>query len=521
MRRLTPMVGRVTGRNSSSYAAGLFNFKIAPKEMFPYPCHKVDGDEAESLQSLIRDVQKNSSIFTNLYGVRIGAEYGGMGVGYTAHALCYEEIGSKCGRDMLSLLRHSGVCTYLLSTVGDKHLKGKYLTAMSDGSIRMEWAVEEGFSSDLSMSLTKATPSDGKYLLTGRKICLDAASATHFLISAKTLTQVTTEEGVTTSERLSLFICAKDTPGLRVEKNVITLGDAPSTETVGAIGEGFKNVMITLFTGQYLYAAALLGVMKRVQQTLNDISAVNESVQELAASLACSVYAMEASIYALTAVMDIPAEDSLLECGLIGAFVQSTTARWLREIEVLIPSNGQLGDCISCARDIMGSTEHADFLYSAAVCCGVEDYGLFFQNASTLQMMQARLLRSLGVYDRVPVKNVRNASLIDAAVVKFGNAVEATFVRHGSHVQFQQLLLNRLGEAAALLYAASAVASRASMCLTKDLPSAALEEGLASCFIVSAVGKINALCDETCNTGKRADDIFKRVALDLCESVLQ
>ncbi|CBH13148.1 acyl-CoA dehydrogenase, mitochondrial precursor,putative [Trypanosoma brucei gambiense DAL972] len=519
MRRFISVSKHMPGRHSS-YAAGLFNFKIVPDEMFPYPCRKVDGDEAENLQLLLEDVRKNGSTLTNLYGARISTEYGGMDLGHTAHALIYEEVGAKCNADMLSLIGHSGMCTYLLSAVGDKSLKGEYLTAMSDGSVVMGWAVEESNGSDFSMTSTKASLRDDKYVLTGEKHCFNAAKATHFLVLGKTFTQIVAEEGATTVERLSFFICAKDAPGVKVVGNSVTMENTPARCAVGVVGEGFKNAMITLFTEQYLYTASLLGIMKRILQILGESNA-GEGAGGLIGSFACFVYAMESTIYALAAIADTPVEDSLLECTLTAAFTQSTVTKLLKDLEISIPPSVQLEECISCARSILNQTEQDHFLYAAAVCCGIEDYGLFFQNASTLQVMQARLLRSLGVRDRIPIKNVRNASLIDEVVVTFGNAVETTFVRSGSHVQYQQLLLDRLGEAASLIYAASAVASRASLCVAKGLPSLELEESLAACFVSSAVSRSRVLCEEVCNVGKTADDILRRIALDICEDALQ
>lgn len=66
--------------------------------------------------------------------------------------------------------------------------------------------------------------------------------------------------------------------------------------------------------------------------------------------------------------------------------------------------------------------QSTDLLKAEAVCCGVEDYGLFFQRTSTVQVMQLRTARSLGMIDHIPVSNI-DCSLIDKAIVHFGNAV--------------------------------------------------------------------------------------------------
>ncbi|EAN95100.1 putative acyl-CoA dehydrogenase, mitochondrial precursor [Trypanosoma cruzi] len=522
MRRFSKAFERTQYFRKVSYLGGLFNFKIIPGEMFPYPCRKMDGDEAENLESVLESVRSNKNILGNLYGAQIATEYGGLGLGHTAHALIYEELGNNCIDKSFSTMRHSGVCTHVLASTGTKDLKGKYLTAMSDGTIKMGWAIEEdGFGSDLSMNNTRAVMNDnGSYVLTGQKRCVDAASATHFLVLAKTVIQRNSEEGATVANRSSLFICANDAKGLRIEGDSIVLENTPVSDVVGVMGEGFKDAMIALFTDEYLYAVSLLGIMKRLVEELQGVNA-EEGITEILPYFVCAIYAMESTLYALTANMDIPAEDSLLECTLVSAFVQATTAQLLRMLELLKSPNTTIDNYFRYATTFIDLMESRDFLYSTAVCCGVEEYGLFFQKASTLQMMQARALRFVGVRDRVPIKNIPESSLIDEAVVNFGDAVEATFVKSGSQVPYQQLLLNRLGEAASMLYAASAVASRASMCVTKGLPSAKVEGKLATAFIRFSVERARILSEECCNVGKTADDVYKRIALEVCDDALQ
>ncbi|RNF16391.1 putative acyl-CoA dehydrogenase, mitochondrial precursor [Trypanosoma conorhini] len=522
MRRFGRPLERIQCFRSVSYIGGLFNFKIVPTEMFPYPRRRVDGEEAENLQSVLESIRTNNNILGNLYGARIATEYGGLGLGHTAHALVCEELGNNCLDKLLATIRHSGVCTQLLASTGANDIKGKYLTSMSDGTIRMGWAIEEdGFGTDLSMNSTQAVMhDDGSYTLTGQKRCDAAASATHFLVLAKTLTQKSSEDGATVATRSSLFICEKEAPGLKIEGDSIVLENTPVADVVGVMGEGFKDAMIALFTEEYLYAVSLLGTMKRLVEELQSTN-TGGGVAEMLPSFACAIYAMESSLYALTANMDVPREDSLLECTLVNAFVQATTAQCLHRLELLKSPNPTIDNYFRHAKKILSLMEPQDFLYATAVCCGVEDYGLFFQQASTLQMMQARAIRFMGVHDRVPIKNIAEASRIDEAVVKFGEAVEATFVKNGSQVPYQQLLLNRLGEAASLLYAASAVASRASMCATKGLPSAKLEGKLATAFIQFSVERALSLSEECCNIGKTADTVYRRIALEVCEAALQ
>lgn len=519
MRRVFAAVPRRCVRQAS-YVAGLFNFRIVPQELFPYPSRKLDGDESETVQTLIEQIRSCDKEL-NLAGARIATEYGGLGLGHTAHALVCEEVGTSGDSKLLQTIQHCGLASYLLSTVGSKEMKGKYLTGMSDGKILMGWATQEDCGNDTSMNTATATVTEdgASYTLSGSKRCEFAASATHYLVLAKTLTQAATKAGPTEVSRNTFFIVEKSAKGLRVDGGAVHFDNTPVADIVGVVGEGFKDRMITLFTEQYVYASTLLGILKRVVQELRDC-VPERWAADTVASCACIMYAMESSLYALTANLDLPTEDSLLEAALVSVFVQNGTNEWLSILSTATPTSDVLERCFANARQLLSMMESSDFLYSAAVCCGVEDYGLVFQRTSTLQMVQQRSMRSLGMRDRVPVREL-DCTAIDAAVVNFGNAVEATFVRNASQVPQQQLILNRLGEAASLLYAASASASRAAMCQSKRMSTAKTEKELAGIFIAMATTRANRLSEETRNIGMTADDSYKRIAVEICDEALR
>lgn len=492
---------------------------MIPGELFPYPSRKLDGDESETVQTLIEQIRSNDKEL-NLAGARIATEYGGLGLGHTAHALVCEEMGTSGDSRLLQSIQHCGLASYLLSTVGSKEVKGKYLTGMSDGKIMMGWATQEECGNDISMNTTRATfTSTGTYAITGAKRCDFAETATHYLVLAKTLTQAATESGPTEVSRNSFFIVEKGAKGITTTSDTVTFDGAPVADIVGIVGEGFKDRMITLFTEQYVYASMLLGILKRVVQELRD-SVPEQWAANTIASCACIMYAMESALYALVANLDLPTEDSLLEAALVSVFVQNGTNEWLSILSTATPTNEVLEKCFANARQLLSMMEASDFLYSSAVCCGIEDYGLIFQRTSTLQMVQLRTMRTLGMKDRVPVREL-DCSAIDSAVVNFGNAVESTFVRDASQVPQQQLIVNRLGEAAALLYAASASASRAAMCENKRFPTAKTEKQLASTFIAMATERANHLSEECCNVGMTADESYKRIAVELCDDALR
>ncbi|CCW64553.1 unnamed protein product [Phytomonas sp. EM1] len=503
-----------------SYAASIFNYKATVDELIPFPSHKLEIDESENIQALIEQI-RNGDKELSIPGARIAVEYGGLGLGHTAHALVCEELGTCGNKKLLATIQHCSMASYLLSTFSSSKLKGKYLTTMSDGIVMMGWAVNEGFGTDFSMNATTATLENGVYWIKGEKICHFGENATHFIVMAKTMTQVVTEDGPKEMLRNSFFVVKKnnDHKCVRVNKNHVTFDNAPAEDVIGAVGEAFRNSMITLFTEEYVYAAALLGTLKRVVQELRAM-VPDRWATTTVASCACSIYAMESALYALTACLDLQTEDSLLEVALVNAFVQITTNEWLTLLSTATPTTETLEECFACARALLEMMESSDFLYSTAVCYGVEDFGLNFQRTTTLQLMQTRLLRTLNLYERLPIKEI-DCTPIDKAIVNFGNAVESAFVRNTTRLPYQQLIINRLGEAAGLIYIATAAASRASMCINKRIKTANTEKQLATAFITSAMERVNILSNECRNTGLTADDSYMRIALELCEDALQ
>lgn len=516
MRRLLLRSLPVPFTRSASYAAGLFHFKVIPEELTPFPAHSFSEDEGENLVTLARKISDGEKVDGLVPGAQIALEYGGLGLGHTAYSLVCEEMGRSGGLErLLAAVQSTTLAAHVISSCGSKELKGKYLTKMSDGTEVVGWAMQEGNGADVSMNTTKATLAEGdsKYILRGRKVCAAAEDATHFLVLAKTKTQILTEKGPEETERSSLFMVDRNAKGVSLDQKMVVLDDVESEEVVGVVGEGFRNQLTTSMTLQYAGAAALLGSLKGICQEVSD-EVPDGWCHDVLASCLCSMYAMESALYAVTGNLDRQTEDILLEACFSAGFIYNTVRECVASLSDVTQISSSHYRTITT---LLSTMEHPDYLNGAAVCSGVEEYGLAFQATSTLQMMQRRTLRMLGVKERLPIREV-DCSKVDAAIIEFGNAVETTFVRNTTSVPFQQLLLNRLGEAAQLLYAASAAASRAAMAAKKGLPTAKVEKKLASAFIDEATTRVKVLCNECQNTGMTADDICKRIALELCDA---
>lgn len=492
-------------------------------------------------------------------------------------------VHPSCLNSVLCTLPSSSLAYFLLSTWGSKELNGKHLTQMSDGSEVLGWAVLEshGAGPDVSMNRTMGrlgqsqcqTPSPEErkeegmtrcvdedvnaFYITGEKLCAFAHTATHFLVLGKTPIQENTPSGPAESLKNTFFLVPKNTPGVEVQTipkvhtntsspssscdgsmSRVVFSNAKAEAVVGNAGEGHRMQLVSTMSEQFAWVAALLGALKSMFQEVEEVEKEIRKRQEKWVGSASSspsllafgmplLYAMEATLYAVTANKDRQAEDILLELCFMTGFVRHHASILLNalmcwsESEVAAPSRKDANVISSSPyatiHALLANLPPLDYLRAIVISSGAEEFGLQFQATSTMSVMQKRILTSVGVREKLPLTQV-DCRPLDAALLRFATAVEQVFLRHTSSLPHQQLLLNRLGEAGELAYSATAAASRAAMAIQKGVSTAKTEKLMAEVFMKDACLRMNALCDLCRNSGKTVDDITKRISLLLCDS---
>lgn len=529
---------------SSSLAAGFFKVKIHPKEMFPFPTRAFTSEEGDNLETIVRNVQEKQSatllrdvVDWGVAGSPIAAEYGGLQLSETAHSVSLEELARHApASSFLSLMQHAAPCSYLIKSFGSSGVRARYLSGMSDATIKMSWAVQEQHAGDdISMNLATATShEDGSHTISGTKLVAFASDATHFLVLARAPTQTAGPDGPIMVEKATFFVVERASKGVTVEasthasnRSVVTFEGALALDVVGAVGDGHVQYMVTLHSTHHLVSAALVGVLKRMLSIATSLAkeakdASTSPLPALVAAAAVEVYGLESALYALTANLDVPVSDSLIEATICAALVSRTAqtvgARLVSAVQYATPSESTaMTLAANDLAEVLSLTENSEFLFSVAACCGVEDFGLYFQKASTLETMQLRAMRGLGFRDALPnsvASSWPEAKKIEERVLSFGAAVEHVFVRQNIRLRHATLTLNRIGEAAALLYASIACVARVQMSEKKGVASG---KKIASQFIAFAMARADELCDECRHSGKTADEAFKRIAMECAE----
>ena len=202
-------------------------------------------------------------------GINVPEEYGGGGAGMSELAVVAEEAAAG-GCPLLLILVSSAIGVEVLARHGSSGQKQEWLTQLSDGSVKMAFAITEPDAGSNSHQITTTAVRDGDdYLITGSKYYISGIDE-----SAAVLTVVRTGvDEVTGRARISMFIVPTDAPGLSwnvlpvaaqiPDKQFTVFFDqvrVPASAMIGAEGEGFRPLFDGLNPERIASAALAVGV---------------------------------------------------------------------------------------------------------------------------------------------------------------------------------------------------------------------------------------------------------------------
>ncbi|MET3803853.1 alkylation response protein AidB-like acyl-CoA dehydrogenase [Nakamurella sp. UYEF19] len=202
-------------------------------------------------------------------GINVPTEYGGGGAGMSELAIVTEESAAG-GCPLLLLLVSSAIGVEVLARHGSAAQKQEWLTQLSDGSIKMAFAITEPDAGSNSHQITTTAVRDGDdYLISGSKYYISGVDE-----SAAILTVVRTGvDEVTGKARMSLFVVPTSTPGLSwnvlpvaaqiPDKQFTVFFDqvrVPASALIGAEGEGLRPLFDGLNPERIATAAICVGI---------------------------------------------------------------------------------------------------------------------------------------------------------------------------------------------------------------------------------------------------------------------
>jgi isovaleryl-CoA dehydrogenase len=204
-------------------------------------------------------------------GITVGEEYGGAGMGYTAHMVAMEEISRASASVGLSYGAHSNLCVNQIKRNGSEAQKKKYLPKLITGEHVGALAMSEpNAGSDVISMKLRAEDKGGVYVLNGTKMWItNGPDADTLVVYAKTEPELGAR-GVTA------FLIEKGMKGFSIAQKLDKLGmrgshtgelvfqnvEVPAENILGGLNQGAKVLMSGLDYERAVLAAGPLGIMQ-------------------------------------------------------------------------------------------------------------------------------------------------------------------------------------------------------------------------------------------------------------------
>ena len=311
---------------------------IAEEKILPV---RAELDEKEEFPwTIIKDLAD-----TDLLGVFVPEEYGGLGGGCFELCLVIEELSRVCAGVAVSYAVNS-LGSFTLLEYGRQEQKQKYLPDIASGKRLAAFAItEETAGSDVSAIKTTAIRKDGGYLINGAKqFITNGGEADIYTIIALT----DKERGI---RGASAFLVEKNTPGFSFGRKEKKLGIrasvtrelvfedclVPEENIIGREGMGFA-MALRLFDrsrpgigaqavglAQGALEAAVDYAKKRVQFGQPIVSF--QAVGHMLANMAADVEAARALVYSTARTIDSGARNFSMESAMAKVFASDAAMR--------------------------------------------------------------------------------------------------------------------------------------------------------------------------------------------------
>ena len=203
-----------------------------------------------------------------IMGIIVPDEYGGVGADYVSYALAIEELARVDAGAAVTVSVHSMICSAIVK-LGTDEQKRRWLPMLASQDVIAGFALTEpDAGSDAAGIRATATPTDGGYVLRGRKQwCTNGSYSGVVMGMFRT--------GKAGPKGVSAFLIDTSCPGIVVERVTDKLGihtsntcdlafddvAVPADALLGAEGDGFGSAMTALTSGRIGIAAQATGIL--------------------------------------------------------------------------------------------------------------------------------------------------------------------------------------------------------------------------------------------------------------------
>jgi alkylation response protein AidB-like acyl-CoA dehydrogenase len=256
-----------------------------------------------------------------LAGLLASEEYGGSQLPRLTGALIYEELGKADMGTAVWLSVHNMVAG-IVSRFGDDEQRARWIPRLASGELLGAFSLSEAHAGSDAANLQCAARRDGDcYVLNGSKFWVTNAGVANLYV-------VFARSGGEGSRGVSAFIVEQRTPGFSVGKLERKMGlrasptgellfdqcKIPTTNRIGAEGEGLKIALSCLDGGRINIAATATGVAQaaldvatnyaRERQAFGKPIGAFEGIQFMLADMAMKVETSRLLVHQAAAAMD-------------------------------------------------------------------------------------------------------------------------------------------------------------------------------------------------------------------------
>jgi alkylation response protein AidB-like acyl-CoA dehydrogenase len=236
--------------------------EFAEREIRP---HVREWDEAQEFPSGL--IPKLAGL--GLMGIQFPEAYGGAAMSPIDYCICIEELARVDPSVCLSIAAHNGLGTAHVAAFGTEEQKRRYLVPLAQGEQLAAWGLTESSSgSDAAAMRTTAVRDGDCWVINGSKQFITNPKSGDLIV-----VMAVTSKGKG-SRGISAFIVEKGTPGFRIGRKEDKLGmrasetsevifencRVPSSQLLGAEGQGFVNALQVLDAGRIGIAALAVGL---------------------------------------------------------------------------------------------------------------------------------------------------------------------------------------------------------------------------------------------------------------------
>jgi len=230
-------------------------------------------EDEERLLKLSRDM--------GFWGIEVGEEFGGMGMGMFAKTLVVEELS----KSLLGFSHHAFTLPpdapnlYYLAECCSPAQREQYLMPYCRGEIDSAMAATEpDAGSDVSGLKTTAVKKDGKWVINGSKIFISKCDRDKLLF----IVIAVTDKEAKAKGRFTAFLVEKDTPGIQIGKEIPVIGGMPSwtlyfdnmvvgdEAVLGEVGKAFIPLQNRFGVRRIELASHCTGMAERVIKMMID-----------------------------------------------------------------------------------------------------------------------------------------------------------------------------------------------------------------------------------------------------------